>query len=114
MPCHLSCLSVHLDVSLFQHKESRSALIFATHLAGCAQDDASAIQAAIDDAQRTAQAVLIPAGVYALRAPLLGHCSNSKLQPGEPLIGPARRIAIMARVENKCGSPMLKGNFGIG
>ena len=45
------------------------------------------MQAAIDDAQRTAQAVLIPAGVYALRAPLLGHCSNSKLQPGEPLIG---------------------------
>ena len=25
--------------------------------------------------------------MYALRAPLLGHCSNSKLQPGEPLIG---------------------------
>jgi hypothetical protein len=31
--------------------------------------------------------VLIPAGVYALHAPLLGHCSNANLQPGDPLKG---------------------------
>ena len=54
-----------------------------------AHDDTAALQAAVDEAQRTGRRLLVPAGDYAMNGTLHVRCYSSSLDPKYPIAHPA-------------------------